>query len=129
MIQSVFVVPTTGYCRPHPDAELIRSCREFGNLEIEFLEIFEGSNRIEDDVERNMQARRITVAQTPLLARMKELHATTLEGFLARVRNVGIENPEFIKGMLHSDVVSDEINQQNLACLLRDMMQMAETCP
>ena len=84
---------------PSPDAELLAVCDEFDGWERRFLATdFEvaGDDTPEGQAAESEQ-RRCADAQYPLVDRMCELQATTLEGHRARARSLALWDAELFK--------------------------------
>ncbi|MDT8261994.1 hypothetical protein RQ832_01920 [Roseomonas sp. DSM 102946] len=83
----VSAVPATaaGLPQPSPDAELIRLCRAFDDLEGCIQALYEdGATPIVDDDERSVAIEPLRERQAPILDRICALRATTPEGVRAR---------------------------------------------
>ena len=105
-----------------PDAELIRLIAEFAALEHRFLAAHDD---ISDDDERDAFIGPIIEAQKPLLDRILTLRATTLPGFLARAKLLGLYEPEWTK---EENILSDggSHNERMAGALIRDMLAMGD---
>ena len=107
---------------PGTDADLIAACAEFNVLERQFLALFDGPGRIEDDDEREEPVARIHEAQKPILDRIVRLRATTMNGFLARIRTIMLEDLDLNPNKM---AASQFMNEQLLGAFLRDFADLA----
>ncbi len=67
----------------HDDAELIRLCGEFMELERRINALYHGPAQIADDRERDAAIEPIHGAQVPLVAAICDMRATTVDGYRA----------------------------------------------
>ena len=117
-------IPVTPVPLPgtHPDAELMAACAALDAVEREHLGYHCGPNAIEDDDERD-EALRPNVAERRRLVRLIcDLRAKTLEGHLARVRVVMLEDLELDPA---EDAQSQYFNVSLLGALIRDLAEHA----
>jgi hypothetical protein len=112
-------VPDTG---THPDAELMAACAAFDAAEREYLSFFHGPDYIEDDNEREIALAPNEAERTRLARRVCGLRATTLDGHLARIRVVMLEDLELDPA---EDARSPFFNISLLGALLRDLADHA----
>jgi hypothetical protein len=110
----------------NPDAELIRLCEESIELERQFDTFFDGPNDIEDDDEREKHTGPIKEMQRGLAKQMGEMRATTLEGYLARIRVIAA-NGTVLPDEPETLVQSPFLNECLLGFLLRDLAEQAGT--
>ncbi|MDQ2801891.1 MAG: hypothetical protein M3Y41_04075, partial [Pseudomonadota bacterium] len=90
-----------------PDAELVRLCAEFTELERRSRALFEGPARIDDDNARTVAIEPIHDAQMPLVAAICELRATTTDGFRALAEAAVTWAPDLLEPIGAS--MSDEL--------------------
>jgi hypothetical protein len=100
------------------DAELIRLCKEFDVLELQFIALHDGTDRIEDDEERGAFIDPILEAQESLLDQLCALRATTLQGLTPHFRTLMLEDQDLSAEQL---LESPFMNQRLMGCLLRDL--------
>ena len=99
-----------------PDAELIRLCGDFINLELQWRAIYDGPAATLDDDEAEAASLGIGDQMNRILAEMEPMRATTADGVLARARALAAENGNFGCSFDHRDTVPGRL----LVCLLRD---------
>jgi len=106
-----------------PDAELLAACAAFDALERQYVALYDGPDAIEDDDECEAAARPIRLKQKPLLDKLTNLRATTLEGHLARIRSLVLEDQQLD---IEELATSSYINQRLLGMVLRDLAEQAQ---
>jgi hypothetical protein len=106
----------------HPDAELMAACAAFDAAERAYLNFYHGPNVIEDDDEREEAMAPVLDERDRLAQLVCSLRATTLEGYLARVRIVMLEDLELDPA---EDAKSDFLNESLLGALIRDLAEHA----
>ncbi len=73
----------------HPDAELLALCRTFDELQRQYLATdFDCDTGSPADLAAEAERDRLEKAQDPLVDRIAEIQATTLEGVAARARSL-----------------------------------------
>ncbi len=73
-----------------PDAELIAACRAFDALEVQERALYNSAHTIEDEDRVEPEAAALSAQQTPLVAIICGLRATTPAGHLARARTLAL---------------------------------------
>ena len=123
-VAKALAVPITPVPLPgtHPDAELMAACAAFDAAEREFLGFHYGPNAIEDDEERDVALRPNEAERRRLVRLVCDLRATTLQGHLARVRVVMLEDLELDPA---EEAQSPYFNVSLLAALIRDLADHA----
>ena len=109
---------------PHPDAALLAALSEFDAIEHHFLSLYDRrhSRYIEDDDDRDAVVVSLNEAQQPSLERVCSLPARTLEGILARVRTIVLQDAELNPAV--DAVTEGYANDRLMAALLRDLLAM-----
>ena len=107
---------------PNPDAELLALSARYDELERKFIGLFgDGPDTFEAEAERDLQIDKIRVVQEPILDRMMELRAHTLEGVMARVRTMFLEDMQVAQRMHLHLAESTFVNERLHAVLMRDL--------
>jgi hypothetical protein len=123
-ITKALAIPVTPVPLPgtHPDAELMAACAAFDGAEREYLGFHQGPNAIEDDDERDEALKPNEAERRRLVRLVCGLRASTLEGHLARVRVVMLEDLELDPA---EDAQSQFFNVSLLGALIRDLAEQA----
>jgi hypothetical protein len=112
-------VPASG---THPDADLLAACAAFDAAERRHHTFFYGPDAIKDDDERDAALTPVEAERGRLVEVICSLRATTLEGHLARVRVVMLEDLELDPA---EDARSEYYNTSLLGALVRDLAEQA----
>ena len=116
---AVTPVPPPG---THPDEELLAACAAFDVIERRYHTFFHGPAAIGDDDERDKALEPVEAERDRLVREVCKLRATTLEGHLARVRVVMLEDLELDPA---EDAQSQYFNISLLGALIRDLAEHA----
>ena len=116
---SVTPVPPPG---THPDRDLLAACAALDAAEREHHTFFYGPDRIDDDDARNVALEPVEAERDRLVREVCKLRATTLEGYLARVRVLMLEDLELDPA---EDARSRYLNVSLLGALIRDLAEHA----
>ncbi len=108
--------------RTVPDAELLEACAAFDALERAYLATGFGYKPYSAEAEAaEIERDRISAAQKPLVARMWEMQAITLEGQVARARSYALWDAELMKpqddieGLFKQAIVRDLLAGRGVA--------------
>ena len=120
----VLAIPITPVPAPgtHPDADLLAACAALDAAERKHNTFFYGPDRIDDDDARDVALEPVEAERDRLVREVCKLRATTLEGHLARVRVVMLEDLELDPA---EDAESQYLNVSLLGALLRDLADHA----
>ena len=123
-ITKALAIPVTPVPAPgtHPDAELMAACAALDAAERCYLSFYHGQNAIEADDEREEALEPNEAERRRLVRLICNLRATTLEGHLARVRVVMLEDLELDPT---EDAQSQFFNISLLGALIRDLAEQA----
>ena len=123
-ITKALAIPVTPVPAPgtHPDAELMAACAAFDAAERRYLSFYDGPDYIDDDGEREEAMKPNEAERSRLVELICRLRATTLEGHLARVRVVMLEDLELDPS---EDARSQYLNVSLLGALIRDLAEQA----
>jgi hypothetical protein len=123
-ILKALAVPVTPVPAPgtHPDAELMAACAAYDAAERRFLSFYHGPDFIENDDEREVAMEPINAERQRLVTLICGLRATTLEGHLARIRVVMLEDLDLDPA---EDAQSRYHNENLRGALLRDLAEHA----
>lgn len=111
---------------PHPDAELLAACEAFDALERRMHGLFEGPTMIRDDDERINAIQGIEAEQEPYLDLILAGRAHTMDGILAKVRTVLLEDLEILSPNIDE---SGYVNMRLMFTLMRDLAELAGAAP
>jgi hypothetical protein len=115
----VTAVPPAGL---HPDEALLSACAAYDAAERQYLSFFHGPEFIVDDDEREVAMEPTNAERDRLVKLVCGCRATTLEGYLARIRVVMLEDLELDPA---EDARSQYFNESLLGALLRDLAEHA----
>ena len=123
-IAKALAIPITPVPAPgtHPDAELMAACAAFDAAEREHLGLFYGPNAIEDEDERDRALDPIEEERDRLARVVCSLRATTLDGHLARIRCVMLEDMDLDPA---EDARSSFLSESLVGALIRDLAEHA----
>ena len=113
-------IPVTPVPAPgtHPDAELLAACAALDAVERRRHTFFYGPDAIKDDEERDQALAPVEAERRGLVKVICSLHATALEGHLARARVVMLQDLELDPA---EDAQSHYLNVSLLGALIRDL--------
>jgi hypothetical protein len=118
---AALVSPLTAMASPNPDARLIDLCRQFDENERHCLSMLPGGvNAIDDDRERDRIAGPLREAQRIMVDEITSQRATTLAGFAAVARSLGLWDQEIGDPDDHSSV-----SKMLIAMLVRDARRVS----
>jgi len=118
---AALAAPLAAMASPNPDARLIDLCRQFDENERHYLSIYPGgANAISDDDERDAIADPLQEAQRIMVEEITNHRATTLAGFTAVARSLGLWDSQ-IGAPEHHDTINDKL----VAMLVRDARAMS----
>ncbi len=103
-----------------PDAELIALCTRFDANERRYLALYSDDIPIEDETARDALAEPIQAEQRDLAERITNYRITTLAGFAAVARSLGLWDSTIGEPSEHSG-----IDEQLVAMLVRDARRLA----
>ncbi|SIQ46196.1 MULTISPECIES: hypothetical protein [Acidiphilium] len=104
----------------NPDAELIALCARFDANERRYLTLYTDDIPIEDEAARDALAEPIQAEQRDLAERITSYRITTLAGFAAVARSLGLWDSTIGEPSEHSG-----IDEQLVAMLVRDARAMS----
>jgi len=118
---AAMMAPITAMASPNPDARLIDLCRQFDENERHCLSMLPGgANAVDDDQERDRIAGPLREAQQIMAQEITSQRATTLAGFAAVARSLGLRDLQIGEPDDH-----DGINDKLIAMLVRDARRVA----
>jgi hypothetical protein len=113
---AALAAPIAGNAAPNPDARLIDLCAQFDANEQLYLSYYSGgANEITDDDERDAVVDPLQEAQRALVEQITSQRATTIAGFTAVARSLGLWDSQIGAPEDH-----DTINDKLIAMLVRD---------
>jgi hypothetical protein len=113
---AALAAPLAAMASPNPDARLIDLCRQFDENERHYLSIYPGgANAIDDDDQRDRVADPLQQAQRIMVDEITSHRATTLAGFAAVARSLGLWDSQ-----IGEPDDQDGINDKLIAMLVRD---------
>ena len=123
-IAKTLAIPVTPVPQPgmHPDGALMAACAAFDAAKRLYHTFYHGPNAIEDDDEREEAMQPNEAERRRLVRLVCSLRATTLEGHLARVRVLMLEDLELDPA---EDAQSQYLNVSLLGALIRDLAEQA----
>jgi hypothetical protein len=109
---------------PSPDQELLTALAEFDVLEWQYMGCFDGPTAIADDKEQEAASDLILERQLPILEKICNTRAKTMDGILARVRTILFEDQDLDPVEM---AAAGSYNERLLGALLRDLAEQAGT--
>jgi len=107
---------------PHPDQELLAALAEFDALEWQYMGCYDGPTAIEDDKQQEAASNLILERQLPILEKICTTRAKTIDGILARMRTMLLEDQELNPAEM---AAAGAYNERLLGALLRDLAEQA----